>query len=182
VGSLHSQGVVRVDFSEAIKSGYRQYFTLRGRATRSEYWYFVLYIVLLGIAALILVVALMGVSHGLAKGQQPQTLNTPNIGAVLLLSGFALVPFAAILLSLVPLITLQVRRLHDVGQPGWWVLASAILSGITQFYTVLEKTQPAVKITHGLLALSGLVCSLFLLYFFVQPSDRDYNKYDQSKY
>jgi uncharacterized membrane protein YhaH (DUF805 family) len=38
-------------FAEAIRSGLSNYFTFRGRASRSEYWYFVLFIVICALPA-----------------------------------------------------------------------------------------------------------------------------------
>jgi len=42
-------------FGEAIKTCFSKYFTISGRARRSEYWYFYLFTILLGIAASVIV-------------------------------------------------------------------------------------------------------------------------------
>jgi uncharacterized membrane protein YhaH (DUF805 family) len=40
-----------MDFQDAVKTGLRKYIQLSGRATRSEYWWFMLFNVLVGLAA-----------------------------------------------------------------------------------------------------------------------------------
>ncbi|HTH98017.1 MAG TPA: DUF805 domain-containing protein [Stellaceae bacterium] len=83
-------------FGAAIKSGLIKYAVFRGRASRSELWWFQLFLLLvvfgLGIVSLIL-------------GIDPH--------AVMALAEVAL---------LLPILGLQVRRLHDVNKSGWWLL------------------------------------------------------------
>ncbi len=75
----------------------KKYFVFSGRARRSEYWYFVL-------VALILQYGLMGLGFAL------------EIPALLLAStGVSLV-------LLIPNISVGVRRMHDVGKSGWFLL------------------------------------------------------------
>lgn len=85
----------------AVKNVFSNYVTFSGRASRSEYWFFVLFVIL---ASFILsfVDAALGVYS--LKAQ---------IG---ILSGI----FS--LAVLLPSIAVAVRRLHDTGSSGWWVL------------------------------------------------------------
>ena len=84
-------------FLEACKVCLNKYASFGGRASRSEYWYFVLFQTLLGMVA----------SAFDAAGQTEGAF-----GAVvtlgLLLPGFAV----------------HWRRLHDTGRSGWWIGAS----------------------------------------------------------
>lgn len=84
-------------FTESVKTVYSKYATFSGRATRSEYWWFVLFLY-----ATILCVVLLGVATGIDK------------------------PFLALIgifvaLSFIPIVALCVRRLHDIGKSGWWI-------------------------------------------------------------
>lgn len=88
-------------FSEAVASGFRRTFQLRGRASRSEYWWFVLFY-FVALAAAGLMTGLLAVAAG---GAAP-------IGVVAVL---------AIFVCIVPSFTLLVRRLHDTDHSGWWV-------------------------------------------------------------
>lgn len=88
-------------FGEAIRTCFRKFVTFRGRARRSEYWYLVLFGILLAIPAGI-VDTMIDVSSGRTTGGRP-------------LSG---------LLSLVlflPRLSVAVRRLHDVNYSGWFI-------------------------------------------------------------
>lgn len=79
-------------FLESVESAFRKYFVWKGRASRSEYWWFVLFSALGSI-----VTTLVDLSYGVL------VLNT-----VWLLATF------------IPTISVFVRRLHDTGHSGWW--------------------------------------------------------------
>jgi uncharacterized membrane protein YhaH (DUF805 family) len=85
-------------FWQAIASGFSNYVNFSGRACRSEYWYWALFVSLCNIAALIIDNA---------------------IGAYVVSSLFSL----AVLL---PGLGLAVRRLHDLDRSGWWLLLALI--------------------------------------------------------
>ena len=84
---------------------YRKYAQFSGRATRTEYWTFNLF-VLCGL----LVWALLDSTIGTWDGEE-------NIG---LLSGLFC------LISLIPQLNVLVRRFHDRDMSGWWVLLSFV--------------------------------------------------------
>jgi uncharacterized membrane protein YhaH (DUF805 family) len=95
-------------FAESIKHCFRNYAVFRGRASRSEFWYFELLFhifVFLGSIFLGLTAAIVG---GL----------TADIDDV----GF----FFLILPWIIPLLAVQVRRLHDTGHSGAWVWLNLI--------------------------------------------------------
>lgn len=79
-------------FTQAIRSCYANYTTFSGRAPRSEYWLFVLYQCLIGVACGLLVPF--------------------GIGRALL--------WLFVLANLLPGICVTVRRLHDTDRSGWW--------------------------------------------------------------
>ena len=106
-------------FSEAISSGLSNYANFSGRAGRSEYWYWVLFQVLVAIAANILdAVATMGILGVLT-------------GLGLLLPGLAV----------------SVRRLHDIGKSGWNILWGLIplLGAIYLIYLYVQPSQQGVN-------------------------------------
>jgi uncharacterized membrane protein YhaH (DUF805 family) len=85
-----------VNFQQAIQSGFANYATFRSRASRSEFWYWQLFLVVAGLVA-----ELFDVGIGVRGAP---------------LSGlFCLV-------TLVPNIAIYVRRLHDTDRSGWWLL------------------------------------------------------------
>jgi uncharacterized membrane protein YhaH (DUF805 family) len=106
-----------IGFGGAVKRAFAKGFRFHGRASRAEYWWFVLFTVLvmigLGIPASILGVA-----------TSPDGGETPGPAAVPLLVILGLFWLAI----LVPSISLTVRRLHDAGYSGWLVLLTLVPS------------------------------------------------------
>jgi len=77
----------------------KKYAVFSGRSTRSEFWYFTLFqiIIIIGLSLLLAVIGL-----------------SPEIAAI--------VPLVASLALLLPAIAVGVRRLHDIDKSGWWML------------------------------------------------------------
>ena len=88
-------------FMKALK----KYAVFEGRAQRKEYWFYILFFILFAI-----VVSLAENALGLAD---PET----GSGPLSLVYSLAL---------LVPSIAVAVRRLHDTGRSGWWILIGLI--------------------------------------------------------
>ncbi|PHR58599.1 MAG: DUF805 domain-containing protein [Robiginitomaculum sp.] len=82
-------------FVEAVKSGYSNYLNYKGRASRSEYWWFSLFFM----GVYIILVSL-----------------TAAVPALAFLAG------AFYLGSLIPFIMLAIRRMHDSDHAGWFCL------------------------------------------------------------
>lgn len=105
-------------FTSAIKQCYHKAFTLRGRASRSEYWFFCLYLLIL---CFVLVTIMVFMDSNL---QDDDSGLVPNLmGLSILLSGIAL------FIHIVPLFSVTLRRLHDGNMPGWLLLLSIIPVG-----------------------------------------------------
>ena len=107
----------RMSMGEAIKACISKYATFSGRSRRSEYWWFSLFLLIISIVLL----APIGVCVALIDSG---TIN-PDAGAwsvVVVIAGIlALLSGLFLLFSIIPSISVQVRRLHDVGRSGWWV-------------------------------------------------------------
>jgi uncharacterized membrane protein YhaH (DUF805 family) len=88
-------------FSEAISSGFRNYVGFSGRASRSEFWYWILFTVLVGIVASI-------IDFGVLSSDAS--------------------PISSIwsLVTFLPSLAMGVRRLHDTDRSGWWWLIAFI--------------------------------------------------------
>ena len=93
-----------MNFSTAISTCLSKYATFKGRATRSEFWWFYLFTVLMGWGATI-----VGATLG-------------DIGDV----------FSNIvtLIFLIPVLAAGSRRLHDIGRSGWWQLLMLTVIGV----------------------------------------------------
>ncbi|MDA1129396.1 MAG: DUF805 domain-containing protein [Chloroflexi bacterium] len=93
-----------MNFTESISSGFRRYFDFRTRSSRSEYWWWTLFTILVSIAATILDTIIFG--------------------------GSAFFDTLSSLVLLIPGLALAVRRLHDVDRSGWWILIAFTIIGI----------------------------------------------------
>ncbi|NKJ71445.1 DUF805 domain-containing protein [Rhizobium leguminosarum bv. viciae] len=122
-------------FTEAVRTVLTQkYATFSGRASRSEYWWFQLFYLLVGIALLIANVLI----NGDIFSQQSNTFSV--IGGLLSIAVF------------VPQVCLQVRRFHDRNISGWWYLG-LLLSCIIPFVGIISL--PAIFIINLLPGTEG---------------------------
>ncbi|MEI8057582.1 MAG: DUF805 domain-containing protein [Actinomycetes bacterium] len=114
-----------MSFGQAVTTCLQKYVGFSGRARRSEYWYFVLFAIIVAIIAAVLdgVFNLRTVS---AAGQKT--------GWISVIAGLALV---------LPSIAVTMRRLHDTGRSGWWWLVSALcgIGAIIVFFFCLGDSQ-----------------------------------------
>lgn len=93
----------QVSFSQAVRMAFDSYCRFQGRSSRSEYWWWVLFIFILG-SALSLLELLLGFSSTAAQA------TNGLLSLALLLPGLGL----------------SVRRLHDINKSGWWILLGLI--------------------------------------------------------
>jgi len=85
---------------DAVKSVYSNYVNFQGRARRSEYWWWYLFYIVVYIVVLMVDQTIFG---------QPS-----------ILTGLF------VLANIIPAIAVGVRRLHDTGRSGWWLLIGLI--------------------------------------------------------
>ena len=86
-------------FKESISSVLGKYATFSGRATRSEYWWFALFSIIVTMIA-------GGISQAL--------LNSDALGGLVSLA------------LLLPSLAVSARRLHDIDKAGWWMLIGIV--------------------------------------------------------
>jgi len=111
-----------MSFTEAIKTCFRKYAGFRGRASRPEFWWFVLfsYVVFL----ILVIVPFAALTQG-SPADQPFDESDGDVAGVV----FALVIGLAALGLLVPYLAAGIRRLHDTGKSGWWWLITLVPFG-----------------------------------------------------
>jgi len=106
-----------MSFMGSIKSCFGKYVTWAGRASRSEFWFFILFIWLGTLVFYGLIFSMFDTSAMMEAAQSgsfdsEMSFGFPVIPSILLLV-FVLVTF-------LPNISVMVRRLHDTGRSGWW--------------------------------------------------------------
>jgi uncharacterized membrane protein YhaH (DUF805 family) len=94
----------------------KKYAVFTGRARRSEFWYFVLFNIIIAVILNVL---------GMALG-------TFVLGALYALAVF------------IPGLAVSVRRLHDTGRSGWWILLGLIpiVGAIILIIFCIEDSKP----------------------------------------
>ena len=109
-------------FTESVKTClFRKYAVFRGRAARSEYWWFTLFGWIFGELPLQFTGALSEDDLVVIASQIPITV----------LWGIIIIPFILALTLLLPGLAVTCRRLHDIGRSGWWslvILLSLLIS------------------------------------------------------
>ena len=86
-----------MNFFNAIKFGFNGYFDFSGRSSRSEYWWFLLFFMVVSFVV--------------------PLLDSTQSGLISIL---------AVLGLYIPVLAVQVRRLHDINRSGWWILISFV--------------------------------------------------------
>jgi uncharacterized membrane protein YhaH (DUF805 family) len=101
----------------------KKYAVFSGRARRKEYWFFVLFNILISI----------GLSF---IDQATGTVNTET--------GYGLLSGIYSLAVLIPSLAVLVRRLHDTDRSGWWVLIGLIplIGWIVLLVFAVQDSQP----------------------------------------
>lgn len=84
------------------------YAIFRGRSRRAEYWYFVL------VQAIIIIICAM------ADSLLGLNFEGTNSGPIATIYG---------VLTLLPQLAVSIRRLHDTGRSGWWILIGFTIVG-----------------------------------------------------
>lgn len=163
---------------EAIKSCLKNYVNFKGRARRSEFWWFALSVAV--VSSILSIVGMM----------------VPLVGFLSL---------AFTLLVLLPHMAVLTRRLHDSGHSGWWVVAEVILvcCYYGSFFTLIggnldmmyESSDPmamaqsmaesiqSMPVVAGLMMLSMLCIMILFIVIFIftlQDSKWGTNKYGPS--
>lgn len=119
----------------AVQRFFKKYATFAGRASRSEYWWMVLVMFLVGFA-LNLLASLTG---GRTMDEFGNTAAPSGLGLV-----FYIIYLLWGLATIVPWLALLVRRLHDSDKSGFWVFIGLvpIVGGIVLFVFTLLGPKP----------------------------------------
>jgi uncharacterized membrane protein YhaH (DUF805 family) len=118
----------------------KKYADFNGRASRSEFWLFLLFVTLLTVAA--------------------HFVDGPDGRDVAVAMNMGIVELSVTLLFLLPSITVGVRRLHDTGRSGWWTM----LVYLPWLATLVSQSNPALVLASaGALLVGGIAWLILLL-------------------
>ena len=136
-----------------------KYADFTGRASRPEYWWYVLALCI-GYLVLHIVESIVGLDH-MFLTYGPLTL--------LLMLG-----------TLVPSIAAGVRRLHDTNRSGWWLLIALVPYGLVAIVGLMAAAGGglfALMAMMGLIGFVALAGAVVLLVFMVLPGTPGDNRY-----
>jgi uncharacterized membrane protein YhaH (DUF805 family) len=126
-----------MNFWQAIASGFSNYVNFSGRAARSEYWYWLLFVWIVALAALLFDRSIVHHRHGPFEGVWTLVTFLPGLGV-------------------------SIRRLHDIDRTGWWMLLPCALVGIAVPFAWLTGwwIQMVILIVIGIAVLIYWFCQL----------------------
>lgn len=151
-----------MSFVDAVASGFRNYFNFKGKASRAEFWYWILFTVLLSLVVGFLdsVVSPSPAPSSDWMQDLEATLSQPT-------------PFtnAASLLLLIPNLSVTARRFHDAGFSAKWLFLQLVPIGYGLFaavgvVSVISSLPPGQMFsTENLMAFIFLIVPIFALGF-----------------
>ncbi|QDY68391.1 DUF805 domain-containing protein [Qingshengfaniella alkalisoli] len=164
-------------FMDAVKTCFAKFLTLQGRASRPEYWWFFLFVILGGLVAQMIDGLIFGFATEEEPGRHPITL----------IFWFV---------TLFPALAAGWRRMHDTGRPGWFMILPTIivlcafaglLLGVLGFGAIEAVGADPVRL-HPVAAVVGLtglyvtyavilVASILKLWWLTRPGDTSDNHY-----
>lgn len=113
---------------------FKKYAVFSGRSRRKEYWFFVLFNILASF----------------------------SLGIVDAVMGMGLLSGVYALVVLIPGIAVSIRRLHDTGRSGWWLLIALVpvLGALALLFFMAQDSEPGPNQygpnpKHGELAAAG---------------------------
>ena len=140
-------------FQQAIDSAlFKNYFNLEGKATRSEYWWFVLFVTLLFFATSFLALT-VAVSIGLEESGMVRVGNY-SIGIVLAV-------------TFLPVLGVSVRRFRDAGRGKEEALVVFFLAIITQLMMSIGDQEAIIRMPEIMtvpILVVGVAASFYSLY------------------
>ena len=140
-----------VSFGRAISRFFRKYFQFNGVATRAEYWWVILFVIVVGFVLMMATFLLQHVN--------------------LLLAGFvALLWVLFCIVILVPLWAVMARRLHDIG-------LTAKLLWISFIFFVYSMLVPEVMGNVKIIDWVSFAWGIIILVLFLLPSKTNNNPY-----
>jgi uncharacterized membrane protein YhaH (DUF805 family) len=161
----------------------KNYAKFSGRAPRAEFWWFFLFTMIIYFAALF-------IAGGMGAG-----LASMNPGAALIsgtFSAFMIVIVLFWLLLFIPMLAVQIRRLHDINRSGWWLgafwLLYIVYLGVTFSMMSPAMQSPGAPPQMGSLAAMGIVAlvvfvySIVLIVFFCLRGTEGPNRFGEDPY
>ena len=137
-----------MNFLEAIKSVLKNVLQFKGRASRSEYNYWMIFLFLIFLVTMEVDPPNPEASKYFNNNSDVEKIESNNMKAPIL------EPFNSRLFSfvyfvfLLPTISVTARRFHDTGKPGWFILLPFTIIGLIpyHYWTCFLKGDPSKNV------------------------------------
>lgn len=122
-----------MEFLSSIRGAFGHYASFQGRAGRAEFWYFVLFLLLTQIVLTAFDAVAFGFGVTVPSHMTLAWMNVAPLwlwgrwhydilGVNMWMHGASPLSFLFTLATILPLLAVTARRLHDTGRSGWWQL------------------------------------------------------------
>ena len=143
-----------MNFKNAIKTCLKdKYFNFKGRATRSEFWFFYLF---------------LAIGYAIS-------ISTIFISIKLFIGTISIFVLAMI----IPSLAVTVRRLHDINKSGWFILLPLPFDIMER---VLERSSGEVMGFSLLFTVIALGLYIYLLVLYCTDGDKKNNRFGKNIY
>lgn len=142
-----------MNFIQSVKTCFRTYAVFKGRATRSEFWWFQLFVIIFTFAAYLIDISILGFS--------PDATVSP-------------VSTLSMALLALPSLSVMARRLHDIGWSGWVQLPVLLTYSV---YVDLMIPNFSISTMGTALMGIGILTWLVILLILIRDSQQNTNKY-----
>ncbi|MFP4274241.1 MAG: DUF805 domain-containing protein [Paracoccaceae bacterium] len=149
-----------MSFSSAIRTCFRKYATFSGRASRPEYWWFFLFLVLGSAASSAIDAALFGTRVVETGPGMTQVQTRGPLNPIFTLG------------TLIPALAVGWRRMHDTGRSGLFLLYPFIVTlGLGSFIGFVAGFEPLLSgdISALVTGVSGLVIAVAMIVLILSP-------------
>ena len=165
--------VKKINMIDAVKLYFKNYFNFTGRASRSEYWWFVLAYFIVAILALCIDASLvwyyntLSMFDGIDYSSPYDVYYSPMIATA----------------SIIGFTSLNSRRLQDMGRSGWWQVG--LYLGQIPFFIFLTLIFTS-GFNAGVVSLTVIVglayfgYAILLLVWLILPPKEDENKWGRN--
>jgi uncharacterized membrane protein YhaH (DUF805 family) len=174
-----------MSFTEAISAGFRNYVNFKGKATRSEFWFWVLFTVLVSLV--------LSTLESVLWPAPMQSMDWMQNLQATLAQPTPLTNIASLVL-LIPNLSVTARRFHDAGFSAKWLLIQLVPFAYGIFATVgvvtvfsnapsgqLLTTEQLMSVIFLVIPIFGLFITVFVVFLVLalRPSK---SFYDGNKY
>ena len=150
-------------FINSLKACFKKYFVISGRASRSEFWYFALFFY--SVIGIVIFISYQDYKIQSSSRNEFQSDIYFSISGI-----YSTIIWIFIVSTILPFLAAAVRRLHDVNQSGYWILAAFV----TPFFMfILPAPIPNII---------SLIMNLIVLVLCLKYGDRKDNRFGKNIY